>query len=82
LFKVGKVAHYYDKLSVAIIDLDGTLSVGDNIKFVRGGEDLFEQKVESIQIEHDKKDSASKGDVVGLKTNEAVKEGTEVYKIG
>lgn len=82
MFKVGKVTHYYDKLSVAIIDLDGTLSVGDNIKFVRGGEDLFEQKVESIQIEHDKKDTANKGDVVGLKTNEAVKEGTEVYKVG
>jgi translation elongation factor EF-1alpha len=82
LFKIGKVTHYYDKLNVAIIDLDGTLSVGDNIKFALGGEDLFEQKVESIQIEHEKKDSAGKGDVVGLKTQEAVKEGTEVYKIG
>jgi len=81
LFKVGKVSHYYDKLSVAIIDLDGTLSVGDNIKFVRGGEDLFEQKVDSIQIEHEKKDTAVKGDVVGLKTQEAVKEGAEVFKV-
>ena len=81
MFKVGRVSHFYDKLSVAIIDLDGTISVGDTIKFVRGGEDLFEQKVESIQIEHEKKDTASKGDVVGLKTNEAVKEGTEVFKI-
>lgn len=81
MFKVGKVTHYYDKLGVAIIDLDSTLSVGDNVKFVRGGEDLFEQKVESIQIEHEKKDTAKKGDVVGLKTNEAVKEGTEVFKI-
>jgi len=82
MFKVGKVTHYYDKLNVAIVDLDGTLSVGDNIKFVRGGEDLFEQKVESIQIEHEKKDTATKGDVVGLKTNEKVREGTEVYKVG
>ena len=82
MFKVGKVTHYYDKLSVAIVDLDGTLSVGDNIKFVRGGEDLFEQNVESIQIEHEKKDTAGKGDVVGLKTNEKVREGTEVYKVG
>ena len=81
MFKVGKVTHYYDKLNVAIVDLDGTLSVGDNIKFVRGEEDLFGQKVESIQIEHEKKDTAAKGDVIGLKTNEAVKEGTEVYKV-
>ena len=82
MFKIGKVSHYYDKLSVAIVELDGPLSVGDKIKFTRGGEDLFEQKVESIQIEHEKKDTAKKGDVVGLKTQEAVKEGTEVYKIG
>lgn len=81
MFKVGKVSHYYDKIEVAIIDLDGTIAVGDTIKFARGGDDLFEQKVDSIQIEHEKKDSAGKGDVVGLKTNEAVREGTEVFKI-
>ncbi len=80
MFKIGKVVHYYDKLTVAIVELDGTLSVGDSIKFVRGGEDLSEQKVESIQIEHEKKNSAGKGDVIGLKTHEAVKEGTEVFK--
>jgi len=81
LFKVGKVSHYYDKIGVAIIELDGTVAVGGTIKFARGGEDMFEQKVDSIQIEHEKKDSAGKGDVVGLKTNEAVREGTEVFKI-
>ncbi len=81
MFKVGTVTHYYDKIGVAIVELDGTLSVGEKIKFVRGGEDLFEQPVESIQIEHKKLDSAGKGDVVGLKTQEAVKEGTEVFKL-
>jgi len=30
---VGKVVHYYDKLGVAIIDLDkGGLKVGDEVK--------------------------------------------------
>lgn len=81
MFKVGKVTHYYDKIGVAIVELDGTLAVGDKIKFVRGGEDLFEETVESIQIEHEKKDSAGKGDVVGLKVNESVKEQAEVYKL-
>ena len=80
-FKIGKVTHYYDKLNVAIVELDGDLAVGDKIKFARGGEDMFEQAVESIQIEHEQKDSASKGDVVGLKVNSEVKEGAEVYKI-
>ncbi len=80
-FKVGRVTHFYDKIGVAVIELDSPLAKNDKIKFVRGGEDLFEQKVSSMQIEHDKKDSAKKGDVVGLKTEKEVKEGAEVYKI-
>lgn len=79
--KVGKVTHYYDKLGVAIVELDGTLSVGDRVKFSRGGEDVFEQTVDSIQIEHEQKDTAGKGDVVGLKVTAEVKEGAEVYKL-
>lgn len=82
MFKVGHVTHYYDKIGVAIVELDAPLAVGDRIKFVRGGEDLFEQNVNSIQVEHEKKDSAGKGEVVGLKTDQAVKEGAEVYKAG
>lgn len=81
LFKVGRVTHYYDKIGVAIVELDNTLAVGDKIKFVRDGEDLFTQEVESIQIEHEKKDSAGRGEVVGLKTQEEVKNGAEVFKI-
>jgi len=79
--KIGKVTHYYDKIGVAVLELTSSLAAGDTIKFVRGGEDLFEQKVESIQVEHEKKDSAKKGDVIGLKTNEEVKEGAEVFKV-
>ena len=81
MFKVGTVTHFYDKIGVAIVELDGTLSVGDKIKFVRGGEDLFEQNVESIQIEHEKVESAGKGKVVGLKAEKIVKPGAEVYKV-
>ncbi|MBL7036561.1 hypothetical protein ISR94_01760 [Candidatus Microgenomates bacterium] len=80
-FKIGKVSHYYDKISVAIVELTSGLAVGDKVKFERGGEDMFEQKIDSIQIEHKKVDSASSGDVVGLKVNETLKEGTEVYKV-
>lgn len=80
-FKVGHVLHFYDKIGVAIIELDNTLGVGDRIRLVRGGEDLFEQTIESIQLEHEKVDSASKGQVVGIKLSEEVREGAEVYKI-
>ncbi len=79
--KVGKVTHYYDKIGVAVVELSAGLTAGDKIKFTRGGEDLFEQEVKSIQVEHEKKDSADAGDVVGLKTDKEVKEGAEVYKV-
>jgi putative protease len=79
--KIGKVTHYYDKIGVAIVELDGTLTVGEKVKFARGGEDLFEQPVDSIQIEHEKKESAKKGDVIGLKVTSEVKEGAEVFKV-
>jgi len=80
-FKIGKVTHYFDKIGVAIVELTANLAVGDKLKFVRGGEDIFEQAVESIQIEHEKKESAKKGDIIGLKVDQEVKEGAEVYKV-
>lgn len=81
MFKLGKVTHYYSKIGVAVIELLADISVGDRIKFSRGGEDLFEQVVESIQVEHSKIQSAKKGDIVGLKVDQPVKEGTEIFKI-
>lgn len=80
-FKIGKVTHYYDKINVAIIELDADLAKGEKIKFSRGGEDLFEQVVESMQIEHEQLEKAKKGDTVGLKVDEEVKEGAEVFKV-
>ncbi len=76
--KIGKVVHFYDKIGVAIIDLDGGLKVGDTVTFKKG-EDEKTETIESIQIEHASVDSAKKGDVVGIKVNQSLKEGTEVY---
>lgn len=80
--KVGKVSHYYDKIGVAVVELNGDLAAGDTIKFVRGGEELFSQKVSSMQIEHQSLDKAGAGQAIGLKSDQGVKDGAEVYKIG
>jgi len=80
--KVGKVSHYYDKIGVAIIELSSDLGVGDKIKFVRGGEDLFEQDIKSMQVEHEEIEKAKKGDIIGLKVENELKEGAEVFKLG
>ncbi len=79
--KVGRVTHFYDKIGVAVVDLVDSLSVGDKIKFTRGGEDLFEQDVTSMQIEHEKVEAAKAGQTVGLKVDQEVKDAAEVYKV-
>ena len=78
--KIGKVTHFYDKINVAVVRLEDDLSVGDTIKFVRGGEELFSQKVDSIQMEHENIDHATKGQEVGLKVEQEAKDGAEVFK--
>jgi U32 family peptidase len=80
-YKVGQVTHYFDKIGVAIIELISPLASGDRIKFVKGNEDLFEQDVDSMQVEHQKITSAKSGDMVGLKVDREVSEGAEIFKV-
>jgi len=78
--EVGIVEHYYGKLGVAVIELSGTLKVGDKIK-VKGATTNFEQKVESMQIEHDKVKEAESGQSIGLKVKDHVRQHDKVYRV-
>lgn len=75
---VGKVTHFYDKLSVAVIKLDKALKVGDRVEFVHG-ENSFEQTIESMQLEHEQIESAKKGQEVAIKVDKVAKSGTLIY---
>ena len=74
---IGKITHYFDKISVAIIELSGVLKVGDRVH-VKGSSTDFEQDISSIQIEHEDMKKAKKGDAIGIKVDEKVREGDEV----
>lgn len=76
---VGKIIHYYDKIGVAVVKLEGNLMVGDTIH-VKGKQTDFEQQVESIQVEHESTSGGKKGEEVAVKLNEKAKEGDLVYK--
>lgn len=76
--KVGNVIHYYDKIGVAVIDILASIKASDKIKFT--GSNEFEQEIGSMQIEHKNIDKAKKGDQVGLKVDQPVKEKDEVFK--
>ncbi|OGI11696.1 translation elongation factor-like protein [Candidatus Micrarchaeota archaeon RBG_16_36_9] len=77
---IGKITHFYPKISVAVIELEDTLNVGDTI-FIERGEETFEQKVESMQIEHENIEQAESGQSVGLKVEGQTKEGAKVFKV-
>lgn len=77
---VGKVAHYFTKIGVAVVELTDELRVGDRIS-VEGATTNFEQAVTSMQIEHKDVQVAAVGQSIGLKVNQRVREGDLVYKI-
>lgn len=77
---IGKVTHYFGNIGVAVIELSDTLKTGDTIRIV-GGETDFSQSVESMEVEHKKVETAKKGEGVGLKIEQKVREGYKVYKV-
>ncbi len=78
--KVGKVTHYYDKIGVAVVKLANVLSTGDKIKFTGHGNE-FTQEVSSMQMEHENIQKAKKGQIIGMKVDQAVKRGDQVLKV-
>jgi putative protease len=80
LIEVGKITHFFMKISVAIVELTDALGVGDQI-LIKGPTTNVEQKVESMQIEHENVEKAKRGQSIGLKVNDHVREHDIVYKV-
>jgi putative protease len=77
--QIGRITHFFSKISVAVLELTAPLAVGDRI-LVKGPSTDFEQVVESMQIEHKNIQKAEAGQSVGLKTAQHVRERDVVYK--
>ncbi len=77
---IGKISHFFNNISVGIIDLSDKLAAGDKIH-IKGSSTDFEQVVSSMQIEHREIKEADAGQMVGIKVEQKVKEGDDVYKI-
>lgn len=78
---IGKITHYFDKVNVAVVALDGTLKTGDRIKIGKNDEDFLEQDVRSMQIDRERVEKAGKGQEIGLKIDKRVRVGDLVFKI-
>lgn len=77
---LGKIDHYFDKIGVAAMTLGDSLKVGDTIR-IEGGSVAFAQQIASMQIDHESVNTAKKGDEVGFKVKQKVREGYRVFKV-
>lgn len=77
--EVGRVTHFFAKISVAVVELTAPLAVGDYI-VIKGPTTDFEQAVESMQIEHENIERAEAGQSIGLEVVQRAREKDIVYK--
>lgn len=77
--EVGRVTHFYPKISVAVVELKLPLAVGDRIH-IDGRTTHIEEVVESMQIEHEEITRADPGQSIGLKVCDRVREADVVSR--
>jgi putative protease len=78
--EIGRVSHYFGGPGVAAIELTDRIAVGDRISFAGHTTD-FEMTVESMQIEHASVQQAGRGESIGIKVPQKVREHDAVFKI-
>ncbi len=77
---IGKVTHYFGKISVAGIELSSPLKVGDKIS-IEGATSNFEEEIVSMQIDNNVVTEANAGDLIGIKVKEKTRVGDDVYLV-
>ena len=77
---VGEVTHFYNRICVAVLDVKNTIRVGDQIHILGHSTD-YQQKVKSLQIEHEQIQEAGPGMEVALKVERLAHRGDKVYKL-
>lgn len=78
--KIGIVTHYFSHIGVGIIKLDGELKVGDKVK-IEGHTTNFEQEISKMQFDHKDIEKGKKGQEVGIKIDNKVRDGDKVYLV-
>jgi putative protease len=78
--QIGKVTHYFDHISVAVLALKKPLKVGETVHFLGHSTD-FQQEVTSMQVEHKPIQSAKAGDDVAMKVEQKVHPNDEVFRV-
>ena len=79
--EIGFVIHYFGHIGVAAIQLtNGELALGDTIR-LKGHTSDFICRVEAMQVEHRDVPTAKKGDGIGIKVPQPVREHDKVFMV-
>lgn len=79
--QVGIVVNFYAKPGVAAVKVTrGIIKKGDILKY-KGYTTDFTEVVSSMEIENQPVEKAQKGDLVGVKVKERVRENDKVYSV-
>jgi hypothetical protein len=78
--RIGKVTHYFNRIGVAVLELEDGLKVGDTIH-ISGRRTNFKQEVESLEVDHQKMTAVGAGADAALKVDEPVHDGDVVYAV-
>jgi translation elongation factor EF-1alpha len=76
---VGRVTHYFSHISVAAVQLDQPLAVGERIHIQGHTTDLV-QDVGSMEVEHAKVERAGPGDDVALQVEDHVRDHDLIFR--
>lgn len=77
---IGEVTHFFTNINVAVIKLSAKLKEGEKI-LIEGATTSLEQEATSMQVNHKEVKEAKKGESIGLKVAEKVREGDKVFRV-
>ncbi|MEK7071542.1 MAG: hypothetical protein AAB943_01235 [Patescibacteria group bacterium] len=75
---IGKITHWYDKISVAVVKLEQALQVGDKIKIKHGGQE-FEETITSMEFDHQSVQAGKKGQEIAIKLSQKAGENSKIF---
>jgi len=72
--RIGKVVHFFNKISVAVVALEADLKVGDKVHFL-GPKTDFVQEIGSMHIENQPVTDVMAGKEVAIKVDQPARKG-------
>lgn len=77
---IGEITHYFNRLGVAVLSLNESLSVGEMIHILGHTTDFFQEAL-SMEVNHHKVQTVGPGAPVALKVDEPVRAGDWLYRV-